>query len=289
MEDKFYSKILSLASIWWFGPLSGAVIAIGFTNIVGVCLCLLYYISNLSAISLNLILVMFCVVMLLFANIMLMLGGLKNRQQFLIPWLAITILALISAIVYCSINWGTLLEFKAPLVASMILSIYFIAVVSSFYHELVAPAEIQKHKEQAAVKMIIDKNATVEELGEEETVLVSLEHGDSLLKHPCPDEVIPIDTVRSNKNNPFTSNVFTTDETNEMSAFQITKNAPKDMNVKANFTPFKKSHKHDDKTPAKMRIFLPGSGGDESDFDFSFNDPDFDSSLCAQSHPEVEN
>ena len=51
----------------------------------------------------------------------------------------------------------------------MILSIYFIAVVSSFYHELVAPAEIQKHKEQAAVKMIIDKNATVEELGEEES------------------------------------------------------------------------------------------------------------------------
>ena len=87
----------------------------GFTNIVGVCLCLLYYISNLSAISLNLILVMFCVAMLLFANIMLMLGGLKNRQQFLIPWLAITILALISAIVYCSINWGTLLEFKVSL------------------------------------------------------------------------------------------------------------------------------------------------------------------------------
>jgi len=108
------------------------------------------------------------------------------------------------------------------------------------------------------------------------------------LKHPCPDEVIPIDVPqRSNKNNPFTSDVFTTDETKEMSAGQSTKNL-KDMNVKANFTPFKKSHKIDEKTPAKMRIFLPGSGGDESDFDFSFNDPDFDSSLCAESHPEVD-
>jgi len=132
MEDKLYSKILSLASIWWFGPLSGAVIAIGFTDIIGVCLSLLYYLSNLTTISLNLILVLFSVAMLLFANLMLMLAGLKNRQQFLIPWLAITTLALISAIVYCSINWESLQEFRAPLVASMLLSIYFIAVVSSF-------------------------------------------------------------------------------------------------------------------------------------------------------------
>ena len=29
MDEKFASKILSLARIWWFGPLSGAVIAVG--------------------------------------------------------------------------------------------------------------------------------------------------------------------------------------------------------------------------------------------------------------------
>ena len=57
----------------------------GLTNIVGVCLCLLYYLSNLSTISLNLILVLFSVAMLLFANMMVMLGGVKSKQQFLIP------------------------------------------------------------------------------------------------------------------------------------------------------------------------------------------------------------
>ena len=29
MEEKLSDKLLSLATIWWFGPLSGAAIAIG--------------------------------------------------------------------------------------------------------------------------------------------------------------------------------------------------------------------------------------------------------------------
>ena len=129
MDEKFASKILSLARIWWFGPLSGAVIAVGewfasvivitnsillpgFTNIVGVCLTLLYYLSNLEKISLNLILVLFSVSMLLFANMTLMLGAVKSKQQFLIPWLAITAIAILVAIVYCVILWDSLIQFR---------------------------------------------------------------------------------------------------------------------------------------------------------------------------------
>ena len=129
MDEKFASKILSLARIWWFGPLSGAVIAVGewfasvivitnsilllgFTNIVGVCLTLLYYLSNLEKISLNLILVLFSVSMLLFANMTLMLGAVKNKQQFLIPWLAITAIAILVAVVYCVIQWDSLIKFR---------------------------------------------------------------------------------------------------------------------------------------------------------------------------------
>ena len=56
----------------------------------------------------------------------------------------------------------------------MILTIYFLAVVSSFYHELVAPADLIKQKEKAAVTFH-DKDATVGIQIEEQTVLVSLE------------------------------------------------------------------------------------------------------------------
>ena len=132
MEEQTITKILSLARIWWFGPLSGAVIAIGkmdkfsetfdilsfvlgLTNIVGVCLSLLYYLSNLTTISLNLILVLFSVAMLLFANMMVMLGAVKSRQQFLIPWLAITSLSIMAAVVYSAIKWDEINEFRVRL------------------------------------------------------------------------------------------------------------------------------------------------------------------------------
>ena len=79
---------------------------------MGVCLSLLYYLSNLTTISLNLILVLFSVAMLLFANIMVMLGGVKSRQQFLIPWLAITSLSILAAILYCALNWDEITEYR---------------------------------------------------------------------------------------------------------------------------------------------------------------------------------
>ena len=184
------------------------------------------------------------------------------------------------------------------MVASAALSIYFVAVVSSYYHELVAPEEMLKLKEKAAVATFTDKDASVavQMMGEEETVLVALDHEDTPPppRHPCPDEVISIEDSKKIKTNPFLTDVFEngkseSNKVNETNTKPILKesNAPQ-ISLKSNFTPFKKGSKIGDKTPAKMRVFLPGTGGDESDFDFSFNDPDFDSSLCAESHPGVE-
>ena len=187
---------------------------------------------------------------------------------------------------------------QVPLVASAALSIYFVAVVSSYYHELVAPEEMLKLKEKAAVATFTDNDATtaVQILGEEETVLVALDHEDTPPppRHPCPEEVISIDDTNKIKTNPFLTDVFQNEKStekvvNETNTKPILKETNShQINLKSNFTPFKKGSKIGDKTPAKMKIFLPGTGGDESDFDFSFNDPDFDSSLCAESHPGVE-
>ena len=181
---------------------------------------------------------------------------------------------------------------QAPLVAVIILTVYFMAVVSSFYHELVAPEEIIKHKEKAAVTFH-DKDASVGIQIEEETVLVSLDQDQdnsppaSLPTHPCPEEVISLPAT-----NPFVSDIFSEDSSSkqqENTQEKTTKTKPNaEINLRANFTPFKKNSKVEGKTPAKMKVFLPGAGGDESDFDFSFTDPDFDSSLCADSHPGVE-
>ena len=180
----------------------------------------------------------------------------------------------------------------------MILTIYFMAVVSSFYHELVAPSELVRQKEKAAVTFS-DKDASVGIQIEEETVLVSLETDQdtiptpaaSLPAHPHPDEVITLPTT-----NPFANDIFENELKVEADAEERLQEKPAksksggvaEISLKANFTPFKTETKVDGKTPAKMKVFLPGAGGDESDFDFSFTDPDFDSSLCVENHPGVE-
>ena len=152
-------------------------------------------------------------------------------------------------------------------------------------------------KEKAAISPVVafsDKNNDAKITAEEDTVLVALESDTPPPpRHPLPDEVIMI-----NENcgtNPFLTDVFQQKKTKDQEiniATNIDENQSqqpksKEINLKANFTPFKKS-KTGDKTPAKMKVFLPGTGGDDSDFDFSFNDPDFDSSLCAETHPGVE-
>ena len=187
--------------------------------------------------------------------------------------------------------------FQVPLVASIILSVYFLAVVSSYYHELVAPSEIIKMKEKAAVSPVVvfsDKNSEAKIGAEEDTVLVALESvTPPPPRHPLPDEVIMI--TETSSTNPFLTDVFQQKKTEDQETnktMEAGKTQPKlainkEINLKANFTPFKKS-KIGEKTPAKMNIFLPGTGGDgdESDFDFSFNQ--FDSSLCAETHQGVE-
>ena len=87
----------------------------GFTNIVGICLTFLYYLSNLEAVSLNLIIVLFSVAMLLFANSILMFAGVKGNHQFIIPWLAITAVAMLGAIIYCIISWEELIQFRVSI------------------------------------------------------------------------------------------------------------------------------------------------------------------------------
>ena len=167
--------------------------------------------------------------------------------------------------------------------ASSILSVYFVAVVSSYYHELKAPEELKKLKEKSVVLSITEEDDCQVKITEEETVLVTLDQEDSLSLPglPRPDEVIPIQgSTHTNKStNPFKTDVFQD---------EVVKGQDIDVKVHADFTPFKKNTKLGDKTPAKMKVFLPGTGGDDSDFDFSFNDPDFDSSLCADTHDNVE-
>ena len=110
---------------------------------------------------------------------------------------------------------------------------------------------------------------------------------------PRPEEVIDVEKeVKLSATNPFLEDVF------KVKAMQrAAKQTTTSMDIRSDFTPFKSKEEkagreeNEDvevELPAKLRIFLPTTGNDaeESDFDFSFNDPVFDSSLVASSHPD---
>jgi len=286
MVEGLMSKLGVLARIWWFGPLSAGSVAIGLTNCVGISLSLLFYLSTLTQFSLNLLVVIFLSCLLLLTNILLLYGSVKSKPHLLLPWLVSTSLATMSLLVYTAIKWEELVKLKAVLVGVIIFSVYFCAVVSSFYHELVATtARLNKEKEEEKEDCGVGTPRQGGQLiDREETVLVNLEQEEESPppRLPCPDEVINVKKVVTlASNNPFLSDVFKVKQKQQSS-----NSSSNQFEIQSDFTPFKKDPS-ENKTPAKMRVFLPG-GGDESDFDFSFNDPDFDSSLCAVKHPDTE-
>jgi len=288
--EGFLSKLGLLARIWWFGPLSGGSIAIGLTNCVGISLSLLFYLSSLSQFSINLLVVIFCACLLLMTNLLLMYGSVKSKPHLLLPWLVTTSLATMALLVYTAIKWEELEQFKAVIVGVAIFSVYFCAVVASFYHQLVANRDrLAKEKENDDVDCGVGTpRAGGQLINREETVLVTLEQEEEedilAPSLPSPDEVIHVSQVTSlSTNNPFLSDVFKVKQKQQSS-----ESSSNQFEIQSDFTPFKKSPAGGSTaTPAKMKVFLPG-GGDESDFDFSFNDPDFDSSLCATKHPETD-
>lgn len=296
MVEGLLTKLGHLARIWWFGPLSGGSIGIGLTNCVGISLSLLFYFSSLSTFSLNLIIVIFCATMLLMTNLMLLYGSVQKKPHLLLPWLVTNTLATLGLLVYTAIKWTELDQFKAVIVGVVIFSVYFCAVVASFYHELVALRDLavkEVGEEEEDDCGVGTPRAEGQVASREETVLVTLEQEEDMPSPglPSPDEVINVKqmvTVSStnplvtmSSTNPFLSDVF------KVKKQQSSESASDPFDIQSDFTPFKKSQGGPTQTPAKMRVFLPG-GGDESDFDFSFNDPDFDSSLCATRHPETE-
>jgi len=282
MVDGIVAKVGHMARIWWFGPLAGGAIAIGLTNCVGISLALLYYFSSLVKFSLTFIIVLFCAIMLLMTNVLLLYGSVQKKPHLLLPWLVTNSLVTLALGIFTAMNWEEVDQFKAVVVGIMIFSVYFSAVVASFYHELVALNNMNVKEEEADCGVgtpMVSGQVT----NREETVLVTLEQEEESPPPalPSPEEVINVrKLVTLPTTNPFFSDVFKVKDKQQSSESSC------GFDIQTDFTPFKKES-GPIQTPAKMKVFLPG-GGDESDFDFSFNDPDFDSSLCATRHPETE-
>merc|ERR1719266_2759514 len=277
--------------IWCCGPLSSGVTAVGLTYCVAVTLSLLFYLSTVTLTQfITVIVVVFSSVIVLLVNLLLLYGSARQKPHLLLPWLAVTIPGTLALLIYTAVQFHKLRPYQAVYVGGLLLSTYFCAVVVTQLHKLRAklspggkrkPRTIEGGEEEEKLQR---KTEDVLVPGED-TLLVELSPG-----LPRPEEVINVEKeVKLSATNPFLEDVF------KVKAMQrAAKQATTSMDIRSDFTPFKSKEEkagkeeNEEELPAKLRIFLPTTGNDaeESDFDFSFNDPVFDSSLVASTHPD---
>ena len=278
--------------IWCCGPLSSGVTAVGLTYCVAVTLSLLFYLSTVTLTQfITVIVVVFSSVVVLLVNLLLLYGSARQKPHLLLPWLAVTIPGTLALLIYTAVQFHKLRPYQAVYVGGLLLSIYFCAVVVTQLHKLRAGLATGGKKKPRTIEGGEEEEEKLQKKAEdvlvpgEDTLLVELSPG-----LPRPEEVINVEKeVKLSATNPFLEDVF------KVKAMQrAAKQSTTSMDIRSDFTPFKSKEEktgeeeNEEELPAKLRIFLPTTGNDaeESDFDFSFNDPVFDSSLVASSHPD---
>jgi len=271
-----------LGKIWCCGPLSSGVTAVGLTQFITV------------------IVVVFSSVIVLLVNLLLLYGSARQKPHLLLPWLAVTMPGTLALLIYTAVQFHKLRPYQAVYVGGLLLSTYFCAVVVTQLHKLRAGLASTSGKKKPRTIEGGEEEEEDEELQEKKTEDVLVLGEDTLLVElspglPRPEEVINVEKeVKLSSTNPFLEDVFKV-KAMQRAAKQVTTTS---MDIRSDFTPFKSKEEKaardeenevDVELPAKLRIFLPGNEGndaDESDFDFSFNDPIFDSSLVASNHPD---
>ena len=77
----------------------------GLTNCVGISLALLYYFSSLIKFSLTFIIVLFCAIMLLMTNVLLLYGSVQKKAHLLLPWLVTNSLVTLALVIITAVKW----------------------------------------------------------------------------------------------------------------------------------------------------------------------------------------
>jgi len=277
-----------LGRVWWFGSLTSGTISIGLTYSVAISLSLLYYLGTVSFAQLiTVLVVLFCAFVLLLVNFLLMYGAMKAKPHLLLPWVGVTIPSILALLIYTSIKFSALAPHQSVYIATIILSSYFSAVVITSFHQL----KLEQSSKDTKVKVLSEIKDEEEGEGESRTdgplpaedVLVELITPPAL---PTPEEVISVSVPTTSKQLLSTNNPFLEDVFKVKVGKQVVHSTS--MDIRSDFTPFKKEDDMDEEGEermeprSKLRIFLPQTAdGEDSDFDFSFTDPVFDSSLCA--------
>jgi len=83
------------------------------------------------------------------ANVSLLGGAIRRKRSLVLPWLVAHVLLALGIIVACSVTFHSMDKLRPLAVASVLLLIYFVVVVATFYTELLIDERCQNEKEDA--------------------------------------------------------------------------------------------------------------------------------------------
>jgi len=264
-------------SSWQCGPISTGGVAVGFTNIVAIILGVLLYYNHLSSFSMSIIVVSFACVVLVLVNGFLVYGSVNTKPGFVLPWLAIYVLATLAVIVFMGIKWHTFNGYKAASIGVCVFSFYFIAVVTELYHHLRQETVTKKVPEDAEEGEVGTVRPDGTLLQEDGTLLLDIDSSPVVNGLPKPDEIINVQAVAFNSKNPFLTDIFKTDsvaESGDDDSAKVKERSSAKVSllsdINADFSPFRNPKEGGGDKP-KMKVFLPKPMDCDSDADYSFD------------------
>jgi len=266
-------------SSWQCGALSTGGVAVGFTNIVAIVLGVLLYYNQLEKFSISIIVISFGCIVFLLSNLFLVYGSVNTKPGFVLPWLALYVLATLSFIVFLGIKWDTFGGYKGASIGAVVFCFYFIAVVTELYHHLrhqTVAKQVPEDVEEAEVGTVRPDGTLLLDIDQTDLVLLGSSPATGQNGLPKPDEIINVQAVAFNSKNPFLTDIFKTESSTESDDSPVkVREKPVSKSslltdINADFSPFRNPSSSGGDVP-KMKVFLPKPIDCDSDADFSFD------------------
>ena len=127
--------------LWPCGNLQTAAITASVAEVVAIVLVTANYLEEtLSTELFNIHLVALSLVsfFLLFSNLLMLYGTVKQMNSLLLPWLVLHLAAILGTLIFCSIKFKTLVGYRTLLIIGILIQAYFFALVFLYYQELKA-------------------------------------------------------------------------------------------------------------------------------------------------------
>ena len=129
----------SKSHLWPCGSLQTAAITASVAEMVAIILVTVHYLeTTLSSqlFSIHLVALSLVSFFLIFSNILMLYGSVKQMHGLLVPWMILHVAAILGTLVFCSMKFHSLVGYRSLLILGILIQAYFFALVFLYYQEL---------------------------------------------------------------------------------------------------------------------------------------------------------